>query len=193
MHIHYSLLTTLALTALSMGFTSANAVDRYEIDPVHTAALFKIKHIGVSNTIGRFNEIAGAITWDAANLTAAKIDVTIQAGSVDTHSEKRDAHLISPDFFDAKQFTTLKFTSSSFTKIDDSNYKIVGEFTMHGVTKPLTINAMKIGEGKDPWGGYRIGFESNFTIKRSEFGMTKMLDGISDDVVVTFSTEGVKK
>ena len=193
MRIHYSLLTNLALTALLMGFTSANAVDRYEIDPVHTAALFKIKHIGVSNTIGRFNEIAGAITWDAANLTAAKIDVTIQAGSVDTHSEKRDAHLISPDFFDAKQFTTLKFTSSSFTKIDDSNYKIVGEFTMHGVTKPLTINAMKIGEGKDPWGGYRIGFESNFTIKRSEFGMTKMLDGISDDVVVTFSTEGVKK
>ncbi len=193
MRIRYSLLPTLALTALSMGFTTANAVDSYEIDPVHTAALFKIKHLGISNTIGRFNEIAGAITWDGANLTAAKIDVTIQAGSVDTHSEKRDAHLTSPDFFDAKQFTTLKFTSSSFTKIDDSNYKIVGEFTMHGVTKPLTITAMKIGEGKDPWGGYRIGFESTFTIKRSEFGMTKMLDGISDVVIVTFSTEGVKK
>ena len=193
MRLSYSLLPALALTALSMGFTTANAVDSYEIDTVHTAAIFKIKHLGISNTIGRFNEISGTIAWDAANLAAAKIDVTIQAGSVDTHSEKRDAHLASPDFFDAKQFKTLKFTSSSFTKIDDSSYKVAGDFTMHGVTKPLTITAVKVGEGKDPWGGYRIGFESTFTIKRSEFGMTKMLDGISDDVIVTFSTEGEKK
>ena len=193
MRIHPAFFSSLALTTLFMGFTTVQAADTYQLDPVHTATIFKVKHLNVSNTIGRFNDVAGSITWDAANLSGSKIDVTIQAGSIDTHSEKRDAHLTSPDFFDAKQFTTLKFTSTSFTKIDDSSYSVAGEFTMHGVTKPMTITAVKVGEGKDPWGGYRIGFDSTFTIKRSDFGMSKMLEGIGDEVTVTFATEGVKK
>ena len=190
MSIRHSILPALAL---SLGFATVQAADVYAVDPVHTAALFKIKHLGVSNTIGRFNDVAGTITFDAANPTASKVEIIIQAASVDTHSEKRDAHLASPDFFDAKQFATLKFTSTTFKKINDTSYEVAGDFTLHGVTKPLTITVVKVGEGKDPRGTLIIGFESTFTIKRSDFAMTKMLEAIGDEVTVTFATEGVKK
>lgn len=183
--------------ALSLGFalssTSAQAADTYTVDPVHTAALFKVKHVGVSYTYGRFNDVSGTVVFDAANPAASKVDITIQAGSVDTHSEKRDAHLANPDFFDAKQFPVLKFVSSSFKKVSDNTFEVAGDFTLHGVTKPITITAVKIGEGKDPWGGYRIGFESTFTIKRSDYGMTKMMEAVGDEVTVTFATEAIKK
>ena len=183
--------------ALSLGFamapTTGHAADTYTVDPVHTAALFKIKHVGVSYTYGRFNDVSGTVTLDAANPAASKVEIAIQAGSVDTHSEKRDAHLASPDFFDAKQYATLGFVSTTFKKVDDATYEVAGNFTLHGVTKPLTITVKKIGEGKDPWGGYRIGFESTFTIKRSDFGMSKMLEAVGDEVMVTFSTEAIKK
>lgn len=183
--------------ALSLGFAmapiSAHAADTYTVDPVHTAALFKVKHVGVSYTYGRFNDISGTVAFDAANPASSKVDITIQAGSVDTHSEKRDAHLASPDFFDAKQYQALKFVSTEFKKVDDSTFDVTGDFTLHGVTKPITIKVVKVGEGKDPWGGYRIGFESTFTIKRSDYGMIKMLEAVSDEVVVTFATEAIKK
>jgi len=183
--------------ALSLGFalssTAVQAADTYTVDPVHTAALFKIKHLGVSYTYGRFNDVSGSVVFDAANPAASKVDITIQAGSVDTFNQKRDAHLANPDFFDAKQFPVLKFVSTAFKKVDDNTFDVTGDFTLHGVTKPITIKAVKIGEGKDPWGGYRIGFESTFTIKRSDFGMTKMMEAVGDDVTVTFSTEGIKK
>jgi len=183
--------------ALSLGFalssTAVQAADTYTVDPVHTAALFKIKNLGVSYTYGRFNDVSGTVAFDAANPAASKVDITIQAGSVDTFNQKRDAHLANPDFFDAKQFPVLKFVSTAFKKVDDNTFDVTGDFTLHGVTKPITIKAVKIGEGKDPWGGYRIGFESTFTIKRSDFGMTKMMEAVGDDVTVTFSTEGIKK
>lgn len=188
---------TIPTIALALGFAlapaSAYAADTYTVDPVHTAALFKIKHVGVSYTYGRFNDISGTIVFDAANPAASKVDVTIQAASVDTDNQKRDAHLANPDFFDAKQFPVLKFVSTAFVKVDDSTFDVAGDFTLHGVTKPVTIKVVKIGEGKDPWGGYRLGFESTFTIKRSDFGMTKMMEAVGDEVTVTFATEGIKK
>jgi polyisoprenoid-binding protein YceI len=190
-----SLRSIVPAIALSLGFavSSASAADTYNVDPVHTAALFKVKHVDVSYTYGRFNDVAGTIVFDAANPASSKVDITIQAGTVDTYNQKRDAHLASPDFFDAKQFAALKFVSSSFKKVDDSTFEVAGDFTLHGVTKPLTLTVKKIGEGKDPWGGYRIGFESTFTIKRSDFGMDKMLENIGDEVTVTFATEGIRR
>jgi polyisoprenoid-binding protein YceI len=181
--------------ALSLGFavSGAQAADTYEVDPVHTAALFKVKHVGVSYTYGRFNDVKGTIVIDAANPAASKVDITIQAASVDTFDQKRDAHLRNPDFFDAKQFPVLTFASTAFKKVDDTTVEIAGDFTLHGVTKPITVTAKKIGEGKDPWGGYRIGFESTFTVKRSDYGMSKMLDAVGDEVTITFATEGIRK
>jgi polyisoprenoid-binding protein YceI len=181
--------------ALSLGFaiSGATAADTYEVDPVHTAALFKVKHVGVAYTYGRFNDVKGTVVFDAANPAASKVDITIQAASVDTFNQKRDAHLANPDFLDAKQFPVLKFTSTTFRKVDDTTFEVAGDFTLHGVTRPITITAKKIGEGKDPWGGYRIGFESTFTIKRSDYGMNKMIEAVGDEVTITFATEGIKK
>lgn len=182
--------------ALSLGFAFAPdlaAADTYKIDASHTAAIFKVKHLGVSHTYGRFNDVAGTIVFDAANPAASKVEITIQAASVDTFNQKRDAHLASPDFFDSKQFTTLSFVSTAFKKVDELTYEVAGNFTLHGVTKPLTLNVVKVGEGKDPWGGYRIGFDATFTIKRSDFGMTKMLEAVGDDVAITFATEAIKQ
>ena len=193
MHIH----TIIPTIALSLGFAlapmSAHAADSYTVDKDHTAAIFKVKHAGVSYTYGRFNDVRGTVVFDSANLAASKVDILIQVGSVDTFNQKRDAHLANPDFFDAKQFPELTFVSTVFKKVDDSTFDVTGDFTLHGVTKSITIKAVKVGEGKDPWGGYRIGFESTFTIKRSDFGMTKMMEAVGDDVTVTFSTEGIRQ
>ncbi|HEX3134469.1 MAG TPA: YceI family protein [Planctomycetota bacterium] len=193
MRIHHIIPAIVLSLGFAMAPTTVRAADSYTVDPVHTAALFKIKHVGVSYTYGRFNDVSGTVTIDAANPAASKVEIAIQAGSVDTHSEKRDAHLASPDFFDAKQYATFGFVSSAFKKVDDATYEVAGNFTLHGVTKPLTITVKKVGEGKDPWGGYRIGFESTFTIKHSNFGMTKMLEAINDEIAMTFSTEAIKK
>lgn len=181
--------------ALSLGFaiSGVQAADTYDIDASHSAAIFKVKHVGVAYTYGRFNDLKGTVVFDAANPAASKVEVIIQAASVDTYNQKRDAHLANPDFFDAKQFPVLKFTSTAFKKVSDTTFEVAGDFTLHGVTKPITVTATKTGEGKDPWGGYRIGFETTFTIKRSDYGMTKMMEAASDEVVITFATEGIRK
>jgi polyisoprenoid-binding protein YceI len=180
-------------TALSLAAAGAQAADSYTIDPVTSSAIFRVKHFNVAYFYGTFNAIEGTLQWDNAAPASSKVEITIQAASVDSRNEKRDAHLASPDFFDAKQFATLKFVSSSVKATDATHFEIAGDFTMHGVTKPLTLAVIKTGEGKDPKGSQRIGFETTFVVKRSDFGMDKMLENIGDEVTVTFSTEGIRK
>lgn len=179
--------------ALSAGFSGAAiAADGYGVDGSHSAAIFKVKHAGVAYTYGRFNKISGSVVWDNANPAASSFEIAIDPESVDTDNDKRDQHLRNPDFFDTKQFPVLGFKSAAIKKLDDATYEVSGNLTIHGVTKPLTVKAVKTGEGKDPWGGYRIGFETSFTIKRSDFGMTKVTESVGDDVAITFSIEGIK-
>ena len=179
--------------AISAGFSGAAvAADTYSVDGGHSAAIFKVKHAGVAYTYGRFNKVTGTVVWDNADPAASKIEIAIDPESVDTENEKRDQHLRNPDFFDAKQYPAFGFKSATVKKIDDTTYEVSGNLTIHGVTKPLTVKALKTGEGKDPWGGYRIGFETSFTIKRSDFGMTKVTESVGDDVAITFSIESVK-
>jgi polyisoprenoid-binding protein YceI len=189
MRLHHLVLST----ALSLAAIGAQAADNYTIDPVTSSAVFRVKHFNVAYFYGTFNTIEGSLTWDQAAPAASKVDITIQAASVDSRNEKRDAHLANPDFFDAKQFPVLKFAGSSFKALDAERYEVAGEFTMHGVTKPLTITVTKTGEGKDPKGDHRIGFETTFVVKRSDYGMDKMLANIGDEVTVIFSTEGIRK
>jgi polyisoprenoid-binding protein YceI len=175
---------------------SAHAADTYDVDPVTSSALFRVKHFNVAYFHGTFNAVKkdeSTIVWDQAAPANSKVTVVVDAASVDSRNEKRDAHLASPDFFDAKQFPVLKFVSTAIKPLQGDQYEVAGEFTMHGVTKPLTITVVKTGEGKDPKGAHRIGFETTFTIKRSDFGMDKMLENIGDEVTVTFATEGIRK
>lgn len=161
----------------------------WKIDAVHSTVHFKIKHLGTSWTIGRFNGISGALSYDEAKPEASKVSVEIDANSVDTNSQQRDDHLRSPDFFSVKEFATIKFASTKVAKSGEK-LSITGDLTLHGVTKSLTFTAEKVGSSDiKEAGGPRIGFYAETSIKRSDFGMGKMLEGASDEVGLTLALE----
>ena len=188
--MRHVLIPLFALTAVAAA--PAFGADTYSVDASHSSAMFSVSHLDISNTHGRFNGIDGTLTWDATDPSKSAINITIKTDTVDTANEKRDQHLRAPDFFNTKQMPTATFVSKSFTKIDDANFTVTGDLTLVGTTKPVTVKVKKIGEGKDPWGGYRIGFETSFTIKRADFNI-KGVPGVGDEVAMTFGLEGVKK
>lgn len=176
----------LLLTTAVIASTSTFAAD-YQIDPAHSAVTFEVGHLGVSRTLGRFNEFEGSFTYGEDGKSGSA-SLTIQAASVDTNHEARDKHLRSPDFLDVKQFPTLTFKSTSF-----DGKELKGDLTIHGVTKPVSFEVEKVGEGKDPWGGYRAGFEASTTIKRSDFGVSYFIPGVTDETELDIFVEGIRQ
>lgn len=170
------------------------AAQAFKVDPAHSAALFRITHLGIGAFHGRFNEVKGQVTWADDNPAGSSVSIEIPIGSLDSNGEKRDQHLKSPDFFSAKQFPVMTFKSSSIKK-EGTGYAITGTLTLRGVSKEITIQAAKIGEGdRGPRFGYRAGFETTFTIKRSDYGMTWGVKNkaLGDDVRVTIALECTK-
>ncbi|MDB6153719.1 MAG: YceI family protein [Chthoniobacteraceae bacterium] len=184
---------TLLLCGLFHSAATAHAADVYKIDPVHTSIGFKIGHLGVSNIYGRFNDVFGTVTFDKEAPAKSAVEFSIPVESVDTHVEKRDQHLKSPDFFNAKQFPLMTFKSTAVKQKAADLYEITGDFTLHGVTKPITVDFKKIGEGKGMQNEFRAGGETQFTIKRSDFGMDFMPKAVSDEVTVMIAIEGIKQ
>ena len=172
--------------------TQISHADTYKLDPVHSSASFSVTHLGIATVYGRFNAISGNFFYDAKKLNSSEVQVTIKANSVDTNHEKRDQHLRSPDFFDAKQFPEIVFESTQYKKNEKGDY-IVGKLTMHGVTKTTSFRVKNVAEGKDPWGGYRVGVLAEGQIKRSEFGVSHFIPGVSDEVFITLSVEGIRQ
>jgi polyisoprenoid-binding protein YceI len=158
----------------------------------HASINFKIKHLGYSWLTGRFDKFKGTFSYDADNVESAKIAVTIDTASVNSNHAARDKHLRNDDFLDVKKFTEATFVSSAVTKNDDDTLVVKGLFTFHGVSKEITINAEKIGEGKDPWGGYRAGFSGTTRIAMKDYGINKNLGPASTHVELTFHIEGIK-
>lgn len=173
--------------------SSAFAADTWSVDPAHSTAIFRIKHFGASWQYGRFNDLAGTLVLDDADPTRSTLELTIKTGSVDTNNTKRDDHLKSPDFFDAAQYPTMTFKSKKIAVKSANLWAVTGDLTMHGVTREVTVDLERSGTGKDPWGGTRTGAETTFTIKRSDFGVSFMPDGLGDDVRIIVSVEAVKK
>lgn len=167
--------------------------ETYEIDPVHSFAVFKIKHLNLGYVWGRINSPTGSFQIDGADPSRSSVSIELLAENVDTHVAKRDQHLKSPDFFNAKEFPKITFRSKSVKQTGESTFDIAGSFTLLGKTKDLTVRLTRIGSGSDPSSGTRMGFDGTFTIRRSEFGMTTMLDSIGDDVQIHISFEGVRK
>jgi len=180
----------LAIILSSLGVTVY--ADTFKLDPVHSSVIFSIRHLGITNFYGRFNDVSGTVVFDKADPSKSSVEVTVPVESVDTNNEKRDQHLKSPDFFNAKQFPMIIFKSKTVEASGDS-YKVTGELTLHGVTKPLTLEIKKGAEAKGMEGEIRGGGETRLTIKRSDFGMNFMQGPLGDDVTVYLSMEGVKQ
>lgn len=183
------LLLTAVLCAVGLNVRGA---DTYKIDPVHSSVVFSIKHLGVTNFHGNFNEINGTVVFDAADPSKSIVQLSVPVLSVDSRNPKRDGHLKSPDFFNAEKFPAVTFKS---TKVEGSGdvFKVTGDFTLLGVTKSITVDFNRGAEGKGMEGEIRGGGETRFTIKRSDYGMTFMPDMLGDEVSLVISLEGIKQ
>lgn len=170
----------------------ALAADTYKVDPVHSFVPFRIKHLDVSYSYGRFNNPTGTVVWDAADPSQSSFNVELKTENVDTDNQKRDDHLKGPDFFDAKQFPTITFQSTAVKAAGENKFDVTGDLTLHGVTKTITITLDKTGEAQTQM-GYRAGWEAGFKIKRSDYGMTGMVGPVADEVELRVSIEGVKQ
>lgn len=183
----------LSLLAFSLlPLTTIQAAETFEIDPIHSSVVFKVRHLNVADFYGRFNEIKGTVSFDKDSPEKSSVIAEVPVESIDTHNDKRDQHLKSPDFFNAKQFPVISFKSTKVEK-DGDDFKVTGDFTLHGVTKSVTVEFDKVGEGKGMQGELRAGGETEFKIKRSDFGMKFMPDAIGDEIEIKLSIEGVKK
>lgn len=187
------LLLCLLITA---GVLSVRA-ESFELDPAHSAVQFEIRHL-FSTVPGRFNDFTGTINFNREAPETSSVEATIQATSIDTANEKRDTHLRSPDFFEVDKYPTITFKSTKVEKTDDQSGKVVGDLTMHGVTKPVTLEVKFLGMGKGMQGETRAGFTGTTTIDRKEFGLTwgKMVEGtaiLGDEVTITVNVEAVVK
>jgi polyisoprenoid-binding protein YceI len=181
------------LASLEVFSFPAAAIDTYEVDPDHSAVIFRIKHLDITYVYGRFNDLSGTLKIDDETPASSVVEIYAKTKNVDTFQSERDNHLRSPDFFDSKKFPVISFKSTSFTKVSKNMYEVTGDLALHGVTRPLTVKVQQTGSGKDPWGGFRIGFEATFTIRRSDFGMNFMREGVGDEVRIMLSIEGIRK
>lgn len=185
----------LGLTAAAMLLSTgaASAAD-YKIDKQgqHAFVQFRIQHLGYSWLYGTFKDFDGSFTFDEADSSKDKVNVTINTNSVDTNHAERDKHLRSGEFLNVAKFPQATFVSTGVKK-DGDELDITGNLTLNGVTKPVTLEAKKLGEGKDPWGGYRAGFEAETKIALKDFNITTDLGPASQDVQLMISVEGIRQ
>lgn len=172
---------------------AAPATYQVDVQGMHASINFKIQHLGYSWLAGRFDKFGGEFTYDSAKPANSKIDVTIDTTSVNTNHAERDKHIRSGDFLAVKKFPQAKFVSTSVSTNSDGTLSVKGDLTLHGVTKPIMIATSKIGEGKDPWGGYRAGFTGTTSIKMADYGITYNLGPASATVYFELNIEGVRK
>ena len=173
---------------------AANAAD-YVIDTkgAHASINFKIQHLGYSWLTGRFDKFGGTFSYDASNIAASKIEVNVDTSSINSNHAERDKHLKSDDCLDVSEFSNAKFISSSVTDKGDGKLAIAGTLTLHGVSKAIIIDAHTIGEGKDPWGGHRVGFSGTSNIALTDFAIKMNLGPASNNVQLNLYIEGIKQ
>ena len=152
--------------------TGTAALSTWKIDPSHSAAEFKVRHMMISFVKGKFSGLSGVLKLDENDYTHSVVEVSIPAASVSTVDEKLDAHLKEADFFDVQNFPTLTFKSTSIRSLGDRDYEVTGDLTIRGVTKSVILSVRDLSQpSKDPWGNQRIGLSASATINRKEFGL----------------------
>jgi polyisoprenoid-binding protein YceI len=171
--------------AHSRAVPQANA---WTVDSVHSSVIFRIKHLDAAWFYGRFDHLSGTINYDEAEPSASTLNLEVKTESVNSGNARRDGHLKSPDFFNAKQFPVSTFVSTSFARTGEGVYDIAGDLTINGVTRPVTTRLERTGRAKAQRGEV-IGFEAVFNIRRSDFGITYGPDSLSDEVRMIVSIE----
>jgi len=174
--------------------------DTWQIDPAHNNVEFTVRHMMISNVKGQFQKTSGTITANGADPASAKIDATIDATSIDTRVDRRDAHLKSPDFLDVAKFPTITFKSTKVEAAGPGKWKVTGDLTLHGVTKPVVLDVEGTGAPiHDPMGNTRAGASATTKIRRSDFGLiwNKALEAggvmVGDEVAISIDLEAIKK
>lgn len=171
----------------------------YDIDPDHSQVIFKVKHLGISTVTGRFDLFTGSYAFDEADMASSMVEADILASSINTNKKKRDDHLKSNEFLDVEKYPSITFKSKEVKKGSGGDFQIVGDLTIHGVTKEVTLDADYEGSVTDPWGNDRSAFTASTEINRKDFGMewNKALETggflVGDEVKITIEVEGIKK
>jgi polyisoprenoid-binding protein YceI len=156
-------MTTSTATAVPAG--------TYSIDPVHSRVGFAVRHLGIATVRGHFGSFEGSFAI-GDELDSAKVYGSVEAASVDTQEQQRDDHLRSADFFDVERFPRIEFESKEIRPLDEDSFEIVGDLTMHGVTREISLSAEILGTESDPWGNERVGVEARGELNRKDYGMT---------------------
>jgi len=184
---------------MASAVSAPGTVTTWNIDPAHSGAEFKVKHLMISNVKGKFSGLSGVLKLDEGNYAHSSVEASIPVSTVSTGDEKRDGHLLTADFFDAEKFPTMTFKSTKIESTGGGNYDVSGDLTIHGVTKPVTLKVEDVSEpSKDPWGNSRIGLAGSTKIDRKEFGLTfnAALDTggvmVGEEVTISLDVEFVK-
>ncbi|MEN8669950.1 MULTISPECIES: YceI family protein [unclassified Ketobacter] len=186
-------LVVVGFALLTSGMAQAAETYKMDTEGSHAFIQFKIQHLGFSWLLGRFNTFDGEFVLDQKNIENSKVKVTIDVASVDSNHGERDKHLRGKDFFEVAKYPEATFVSTRVEKTGERTAKITGDFTLKGVTKPVTLDAEYIGGGKDPWGGYRQGFEATTQLKLKDFGIDYNLGPASEVVDIYISVEGIRQ
>lgn len=190
----YKLLSSVALTVALTAPSLLQAAD-YVIDTekAHAFIQFRIKHLGYSWLLGRFNDFDGSFSYDEADPAASKVEVTIRTASIDSNHAERDKHLRGKEFLEVDKFPQATFVSSGFKENDDKTAALTGNLTLHGVTRPVTIDVKPVGHGPDPWGGKRRGFEGTTRLKLADYNIDFDLGPAAREVELFLSVEGIEQ
>lgn len=159
----------------------------------HASINFKIPHLGYSYMLGRFDDFAGSFRYDPDQPQSASVDVVIKTASINSNHAERDRHLRGQEFLAVEDYPEARFVSTRFETEDGQTGQLHGELTLRGVTKDVVINVEKVGEGDDPWGGYRVGFSGSTTLKLADFGISTDLGPASREVELILHVEGVRQ
>jgi len=186
---------TLVVLMLAIGFASTVNAATYVMDTKnhHAFIQFKISHLGYSWLLGRFDNFSGSFDYDPANPNASKVSVEIDVASVNSNHAPRDKHLRSAELLDVAKYPKATFVSTGFKDLGNGKAVLTGDFTLHGVTRSIDIDATSIGAGKDPWGGYRQGFEGKVRFALADYGINFNLGPASKEVEMYLSIEGIRQ
>ena len=179
---------------LILTISAAAQVQTWQIDPNHTAAQFSVRHMGISTVRGAFTKVSGSAQYDPSNVSRTSIDATIDASSVDTRVSMRDDDLRSPNYFDVAKYPTITFKSKSVQAVGEGKLKIVGDLTIHGVTKEVALDV----DGPsapvtDPKGNSHLGASASTTVNRKDFGVGGSSNVVGEDITITIDVELVRK